>query len=314
LVNPYACYETELLPQTLKTSKKLAVVGAGPAGISFSLAASSRGHKVVLFDKANELGGQLNIAKQIPGKEEFHETIRYYKTQLALSKVDVRLGVEVHAKDLSDFDEVILATGAVPRKPGIDGENHPKVLSYLDVLKDKKYVGKRVAIVGAGGIGFDVAEYLTQEGESLTLHPEEWLKEWGVDQQFLRPGALLENPVIQPSPREVYLLQRKASKVGAGLGKTTGWIHRQGLKNKNVKMLSGVTYEKIDDQGLHISVNGKKQLLEVDHVILCAGQDSLNKLKSELTLPVHMIGGAHLAVELDAKRAIRQGTELGLKI
>lgn len=319
LVNPVACYETELVPKALDKAQKIAVVGAGPAGLSVALAASQRGHHVSLFDAASEIGGQLNIAKLIPGKEEFFETLRYYKNELANSKVQPQLGKRVSAEDLKDFDHVIVATGVKPRDPKIQGQEHVKVCTYLDVLLGRKKVGKSVAILGAGGIGFDVAEFLTHDGPSLTLDTGKWLQEWGVDQNYSRPGALLEKVDHSPSPRDVFMLQRKASKMGAGLGKTTGWIHREGLKNKKVKMLTGVEYLKIDDEGLHIRRNDKVEVLNVDNVVLCTGQDSERTLAQELSqiapqVSVHVIGGADVASELDAKRAIRQGTELGFRI
>lgn len=319
LVNPVACYETELVPQPVSSLKKIAVVGAGPAGISAALSAAQRGHHVSLFDSASEVGGQLNIAKLIPGKEEFYETLRYYKNEIDQSKIQLQLGKKVSAEELRNFDHVIVATGVKPRDPKIPGQDHVKVCTYLDVLLGRKPVGKSVAILGAGGIGFDVAEFLTHEGPSLTLDTEKWLKEWGVDQNFSRPGALLEKANHSPSPREVVMLQRKASKMGAGLGKTTGWIHREGLKNKNVKMLTGVEYLKIDDEGLHIRRNKKVEVLKVETIVLCTGQDSEKSLAHQLAqiapqVKVHIIGGADLASELDAKRAIRQGTELGFQI
>lgn len=315
LVNPRACYETELNFEKATEVKKLAVVGAGPAGLSFATYAAQRGHKVTLFDSADKIGGQFNVAKQIPGKEEFYETIRYFNQLIADTGVDLQLIHKVTSEEMlaSDFDEVIIATGIEPRLPKIEGIDHPKVLSYLDVLKYKKEVGKNVAIIGAGGIGFDVAEYLTHTGKSLSLRPEAWASEWKVDLNISRPGGLLEKAEIEKSPRNVFLLQRKSSKVGAGLGKTTGWIHRSSLKNKKVTTLNGVNYLKIDEQGLHIEVEGKERCLEVDNVILCAGQNPLRTLYEEMNSgvkPVHLIGGADVAAELDAKRAIRQGAEL----
>jgi 2,4-dienoyl-CoA reductase (NADPH2) len=319
LVNPRACYETELVAKPLEKVKKLAVVGAGPSGMAFALEAQKRGHKVTLFEQADKLGGQFNIANQIPGKEEFNSMLAYFTRQIEKSGVEVRLSTRATEELLIDggYDEVILATGVVPRVPPIPGVEHPKVLSYIDVLKHKKPVGKRVAIVGAGGIGFDVAEYLTHSGQSPTLRPEVWLKEWGVDKEYRSRGGLLAQPVIEPSPREVIMLQRKTSKMGKGLGKTTGWIHRAALKHKNVTMLTGVSYKKIDDRGLLIEVDGKEQLLEVDNIVLCTGQEPLRDLQKGLEakgIPVHLIGGADVAAELDAKRAIRQGTELALAI
>ncbi|MFT6408638.1 MAG: 2,4-dienoyl-CoA reductase (NADPH2) [Arenicella sp.] len=313
LVNPRACHETELNLTPTAMPKKLAVVGAGPAGLAFATSAAERGHQVTLFDAASEIGGQFNIAKQIPGKEEFYETVRYFSRQIELKGVDLRLGHRVSTEELnnSDFDEVIMATGVTPRLPSIDGIDHPKVLSYLDVLRDKKAVGVNVAVIGAGGIGFDVSEYLTHEGESTSQNIEKFMQEWGVDTSMqARSGIEGVEPIVSPSPRKVTLLQRKTSRVGAGLGKTTGWIHRAGLMKKGVSMLAGCDYQKIDDDGLHIMVNGEPQVLDVDNVIICAGQDSNIALAEGLTKPFHLIGGADLAAELDAKRAIKQGTEL----
>lgn len=319
LVNPRACYELELNFEPTTAVKKVAVVGAGPAGLSASTYAAERGHDVTLFDAADKIGGQLNVANQIPGKEEFYETIRYFGERIKDTGVKLHLNKSISTQILldGDYDEVIIATGIEPRMPKIEGVEHEKVLSYLDVLKYKKSVGQNVAIIGAGGIGFDVAEYLTHEGESLSLRPEAWATEWKVDIGYKNRGGLLEKAQIEPSPRKVFLLQRKSSKVGAGLGKTTGWIHRSSLKNKKVTTMNGVNYERIDDQGLHISVDGKSQCLEVDNVIVCAGQNPLKALFNELQnsgKSVHIIGGADVAAELDAKRAIRQGAELASKL
>jgi len=293
------------------------VVGAGPAGLAFATSAASRGHDVTLFDSAAEIGGQFNIAKQVPGKDEFYETLRYFRRQIELTGVKLVLNRRVAAEDLKgEFDEVVLATGIAPRRPPIEGINHPKVLGYLDVLRDKKPVGKSVAIIGAGGIGFDVAEYLTHEGESGTQNPAKFYAEWGIDRDYTQRGGLT-HAEVETSPRQVYLLQRKASKVGDGLGKTTGWIHRTGLKNRKVEMLSAVNYRKIDDAGLHISIGDKDLVLAVDNVIVCAGQDPLRELEDGLKaagMPVHLIGGAFEAKELDAKHAIKQGTELAAGI
>lgn len=320
LVNPRACHETELvyqpLAQPLVQAKKIAVVGAGPAGLSFATVAASRGHQVSLFDAASEIGGQFNVAKQIPGKEEFYETLRYFGKQISLTGVTLKLNTKVSASDLAGFDEVILATGITPRVPPIDGIDHPKVLSYLEVLRDKKVVGKTVAIIGAGGIGFDVAEYLSHSGISNSLVPEKFYAEWGVDTSYAHAGGLGEVN-IEASPRQIFLLQRKTSKVGDGLGKTTGWIHRTGLKNRRVQMISGVSYDKIDDAGLHITVDGQPKLIPADNVILCAGQDPQRDLLEALQAAgqtVHLIGGADVAAELDAKRAIDQGARLAANI
>ncbi|WP_295750106.1 FAD-dependent oxidoreductase [Undibacterium sp.] len=312
LVNPRACHETELVYAPLAAAKRIAVVGAGPAGLSFASVAASRGHQVTLFDAASEIGGQFNIAKQVPGKEEFYETLRYFGKQLSLLEVNVKLNTLVQAADLEAYDEVILATGITPRVPAIQGIAHPKVLSYLDVLRDKKTVGKTVAIIGAGGIGFDVAEYLSHSGISPSLDSKKFFAEWGVDTSYQTVGGLCK-PEVEAPVRQIFLLQRKASKVGDNLGKTTGWIHRTGLKNRRVQMIAGVSYDKIDDAGLHITVAGQPQTIPVDHVILCAGQDPKRDLLAALTdagKSVHLIGGADVATELDAKRAIDQGARL----
>jgi 2,4-dienoyl-CoA reductase (NADPH2) len=320
LVNPRACHETELqyLPTTQK--KKIAVVGAGPAGLSCSTVAAERGHAVTLFEQNDTIGGQFNMANQIPGKEEFNETLRYYEKQLALTGVESRLNVKVTAGHLLEekFDKVVLATGVTPRKPPIEGIDGPNVLSYVDVLLHKKPVGRRVAIVGAGGIGFDVAVYITQQHKSNSLDLDGFLKEWGVDKDYEHPGGLAAvRPRLPETEREVTLLQRKPNKIGETLGKTTGWIHRVTLKQRNVAMINGVTYNRIDDRGLHITHKDTPKVLEVDTVIICAGQEPLRDLQEELEnegMPVHLIGGADLAVELDAKRAIDQGARLAAEI
>jgi 2,4-dienoyl-CoA reductase (NADPH2) len=321
LVNPRACYETELNFEQTKQAKKIAVIGAGPAGLAFSVYAKERGHQVELFDKISEIGGQFNVAKQIPGKEEFYETLRYFNKQLTLHKIPVHLNSEQSAESLlaAGFDDVVLATGIKPRKLDIKGFEHPKVLSYLQVLRDKVSVGKKVAIIGAGGIGFDVASYLAESGESLTTNLNAWLKNWGVDKAYQGSGALLEHSADdhQPPEREITLLQRKTTKVGKGLGKTSGWVHRANLVKHGVKMVPGVTYKAITDAGLLIDVNGKEQLLEVDNVIICAGQEPNRDLQQALEqggMKVHLIGGANVAAELDAKRAIRQAAELAMVI
>ena len=313
LVNPRACHETELYITATTNVKKIAVVGAGPAGLSAATTAASRGHQVTLFDSASEIGGQFNIAKQIPGKEEFFETLRYYGRQIELTGVDLQLNRRVTSDQLNNggFDEVIIATGISPRMPAIEGINHPKVMDYLDVIGAKKSVGQKVAIIGAGGIGFDTAEYITHSGESTSQNIPAFMKEWGIDMTFgSRSGieGVTAQPV--PSPREVYLLQRKTTRVGKGLGKTTGWIHRAGLAMKGVRMMPGCDYSHIDDQGLHITVGDNTQILDVDTIIICAGQDPLRELVDGLNLPHHLIGGADEAGELDAKRAIDQGTRL----
>ena len=316
LVNPRACHETILVPLPLSKKERVAVVGAGPAGLAFATEAAKRGMEVTLFDAGSEIGGQFNVAKQIPGKEEFYETLRYFGEQLQQTGVSVKLGQRVDADTLvkEGFKQVVLATGITPRLPEIDGIAHPKVLGYLDVLKDKKPVGKKVAVIGAGGIGFDVSEYLLHEGESASLNKAKFFAEWGVETTGATRGGL-QPAHIGEVPRHIHLLQRKSSKVGEGLGKTTGWIHRTGLKNRGVHMLAGVTYRKIDDAGLHITVDGQDRLLEVDNVIVCAGQDPNRELQAVLQaqgVAVHLIGGADKAAELDAKRAIKQGTELAL--
>ncbi|MBL0594431.1 NADPH-dependent 2,4-dienoyl-CoA reductase [Aeromonas veronii] len=320
LVNPRACFETELTFGRVPQPKKLAVVGAGPAGLAFACYAAERGHQVSLFDQASEIGGQFNFAKQIPGKEEFHETLRYFAKRLEKCGVELYLGQRQSAESLlgGGFDEVILATGIRPRTPNIPGIEHPKVLNYLDVLRDHKPVGQKVAVIGAGGIGFDVAEFLVEKRVEKKVetdadgHRDHWLKEWGIDKQLGECGGLTA-PEIDAPERQIWLLQRKESKVGDGLGKTTGWIHRTVLKNRKVQMLSGVQYLGIDDEGLHIQVGESKQCLPVDQVIVCAGQEPLKELQAGLQAagkPVHIIGGADVAAELDAKRAIRQGAEL----
>ncbi|GAA5316684.1 MAG: NADPH-dependent 2,4-dienoyl-CoA reductase [Candidatus Pelagadaptatus aseana] len=317
LVNPRACHETELNLIPTSNSKKLAVIGAGPAGLAFATSAAKRGHEVTLFDAASEIGGQFNIAKQVPGKEEFYETLRYFGGEIDRTGVKLELNSPMTAEQLnaSDFDEIVIATGISPRTPDIEGVDHDKVLSYLDVLKDKKPVGKSVAVIGAGGIGFDVSEYLAHSGEATSQNIEAFMKEWGVDMSLQARGGIegVEAQVKAPA-REIYLLQRKQSKVGGGLGKTTGWIHRTGLINKGIKMIPGCSYDKIDDEGLHITVNGESTTLHVDNVILCAGQEPLRELVDGLNKPHHLIGGADVAAELDAKRAIDQGTRLAAEI
>jgi 2,4-dienoyl-CoA reductase (NADPH2) len=317
LVNPQACYETELIFKTVGQAKKLAVIGAGPAGLAFATYAAQRGHDVHLYEQSSAIGGQFNYAKQVPGKEEFYETLRYYQRMIEVLGVKLHLNTRVDAAAIAGqgFAEVVMATGIKPRDLTIPGHDHPKVMSYIDVLRDHKPVGQKVAVIGAGGIGFDVSEYLV-EHENLTTNLDKWLTHWGIDKHYTTPGSLTEKH-ITPTTREVYLLQRKTSKVGKGLGKTTGWIHRTSLAHHQVKMMSGVSYEKIDDAGLHIMVGDEYQILDVDHVIVCAGQEPLRELETQiqaLSIPLHIIGGAYEAGELDAKRAIRQGAELAAKI
>lgn len=315
LVNPRACYETELIFKETNAVKNIAVIGAGPAGLSFATYAASRGHKVKVFDSNNQIGGQFNIAKTIPGKEEFYETLRYFKRQIELQpNIELVLNHTVTYEELSqaNYDEIVVATGVTPRQLQFEGIDHPKVLSYIQVLKERVPVGKRVAIIGAGGIGFDTAEYLTHEGDSGSLNPEKFYAEWGIDTSYAHVGGL-KQPELEKSEREIYLLQRKTAAVGAGLGKTTGWIHRTGLKHRDVKMIAGASYDKVDDQGLHITVDGQTTVLDVDNVVICAGQESYTAMFDQLKADgknVHLIGGAKEAGELDAKRAIRQGAEL----
>ena len=320
LVNPRACHETELNYNLTSKKKTIAVVGAGPAGLAAATVAAQCGHEVTLFDAEPTIGGQFNIAKQIPGKEEFYETIRYFKRQLEILNVSVNLNTRVSADDLVkyNFDEIILATGIKPRIPNIDGIAHNKVLNYIDVIKYKKPVGNRVAVIGAGGIGFDVSEYLAHEGESSSLNIDTWLKEWGIDKTMgARSGIEGVKSEIHPSPREIFMLKRSKGKFGGKLGKTTGWIHRSTLKKKNVQFINQVQYTKIDDLGLHYTQNGEQKVLEVDHIIICAGQISLKELKIPLEdkgVKVHIIGGADVASELDAKRAISQGCRLAAEL
>ncbi|RZK84298.1 MAG: FAD-dependent oxidoreductase, partial [Rhodococcus sp. (in: high G+C Gram-positive bacteria)] len=319
LLNPRAGRETELTLSPTRAAKRVAVVGAGPAGLSAALGLAQRGHSVTLFEADSEIGGQFGIARKIPGKEEFAETIRYYNRQLPLAGVDVRLDSRVTATELvGEYDEVIVATGVTPRVPSIPGIDHPKVLTYPEVVRGGKPVGQSVAVIGAGGIGVDVSEFLTHE-HSPTLDLKEWKQEWGVTEPEAAAGALT-TPIPEPSPREVYLLQRKSGRIGAGLAKTTGWVHRAALKNKGVQELSGVNYERIDDDGLHITFGAKREkprTLAVDNVVICAGQESVRDLVDELTVAgvtTHVIGGADVAAELDAKRAIEQGTRLAARI
>ena len=312
LVNPRACAETELDYTKTAAPKSIAVVGAGPAGLACATVAAERGHRVVLFDAASEIGGQFNLAKQIPGKEEFHETLRYFRHRIVETGVELRLDTRADGDALSGFDEVVIATGVTPRAVDFPGIDHPKVVGYLDVLQRRVVPGAKVAIIGAGGIGFDVGEFLVQEGESPSLDASRWMAEWGVDPAFDAPGGLAK-PRPEPAARQVWLLQRTPGKPGARLGKTTGWIHRGTLKAKGVKMLGGVEYLGVDDAGLHIRVDGSEQVLAVDHVVICAGQEPRRELFDVLAAQsrkAHLIGGADVAAELDAKRAIAQGSRL----
>ncbi|MCE8006800.1 NADPH-dependent 2,4-dienoyl-CoA reductase [Aestuariivita sp.] len=317
LVNPRACHETELVIEPAATQKTVAIVGAGPAGLSTAMTCAERGHKVTVFDKAAEIGGQLNMAKQIPGKEEFWGFVDWYRTMMDTLEIDVRLNTEVGPDDLESFDEVIIATGVSPRDPGIPGQDSTHVLTYIDVLRDQAEVGERVAVIGAGGIGFDVSEYLVHDGESPTENLPDWMTEWGVaDPADHRGGLVPEGPKPEAPTRAVTLLQRKAEKHGKRLGKTTGWIHRASLKMKDVTFVGGVNYERIDEAGLHVSSGEGREnptLIEADTIVMCAGQTPLRDLADALEakgIVPHVIGGADVAAELDAKRAIEQGTRL----
>ncbi len=321
LVNPRACHETELVYTPTTAKRRFAVVGAGPAGLTAATVLAERGHEVHLFEAASQIGGQLNMARQVPGKEEFHEMLRYLRKRVEVTGVELHLDTTVHAADLQGFDEVIVATGVIPRNPRIPGQDHPKVLSYIDVLRHKKPVGHRVAVVGAGGIGFDVAEYLVGDGHSPTLDLAVWQAEWGVTDPALSPGGLSPGkPVVSPPAREVTLLQRKKGTLGKGLGKTTGWIHRSALKMKNVQMVGGVNYERIGDEGLMVSYGEKRvdpTWIPCDTVVLCAGQEPLRELADALAgsgQKVHVIGGAFEAGELDAKKAIDQAARLAASL
>ncbi|MBL7542541.1 MAG: NADPH-dependent 2,4-dienoyl-CoA reductase [Bdellovibrionaceae bacterium] len=320
LVNPRACRESELVVQLTTMPKRVAVVGAGPAGLSCAITAAERGHDVTLFEASSEIGGQFNLAKKIPGKEEFSESLRYFSTMLNKNKVTLKLNTYVNASDLitQKFDHVILATGVRPRIPQIMGSHHRKVVSYVDVLTGKVIVGSTVAIIGAGGIGFDVAEYLTEQNHQLSQDPKAFALYWGIDLSVTaRGGVSGVDRQIPPPSRKVFLLQRKEGKLGESLGKTTGWIHRTMLKDKDVKMMNSVVYQKVDDEGLHIQVRGQTHILPVDHVVICAGQESLRDLWEELNssnIPTTVIGGADVAQELDAKRAIDQGFRVALRL
>lgn len=314
LVNPRACHETVLNYPPAKIKKKIAVVGAGPAGLAYATIAAGRGHEVHLYEAEGEIGGQFNMAKRIPGKEEFYETLRYYQRQIELTGVRLHLNTWATPELLAEggFAEVLIATGVAPRQVQLEGIEHPKVLSYIDVLKHGQPVGQRVAIIGAGGIGFDLAEFLSQEGENPSLNISAFMEEWGVDMSYQQRGAI-GRPAPAAPGRQIFLCQRSKGKPGAGLGKTTGWIHRSSLRYKGVEMLPEVQYQRIDDQGLHLTVKGQPRLLEVDHIIVCAGQSPLRDLLEPLQargIPAQLIGGAHEARELDAKRAISQAAWL----
>ena len=318
LVNPLACHETEIIVNNTKTPKRIVVVGAGPAGLSYATTAAKRGHKVTLIEKSNSIGGQFNMAKKIPGKEEFYETLRYFDVMLQKYNVQIHLNTTFEPAMAKKYDNVILATGIIPRKPKIKGINHPKVVSYIDVLNDKVKIGSKVALIGAGGIGFDVAEYLSHKGESSFLKTKLFMEEWGVDMNFTARGGIQK---VKPKPletkRQIYLFQRKSGKVGASLGKTTGWIHRFSLRNKNIKMINNVKYNKIDDKGLNYFKNNKEFILDVDHIVICAGQLSNNKIFDsckEQNPNTEIIGGAFHASELDAKKAINQAVRSAAKV
>ena len=320
LVNPRACHETELVLNPATVTRRVAVVGAGPAGLACATEAAARGHDVTLFEQSDCIGGQFNLAKRIPGKEEFHETLRYFEQRIVETGVTLQLGKAADADTLQSFDEVVIATGVVPRQPGINGIDHPRAVSYLEVLQGRVEPGRKVAIIGAGGIGFDVAEFLAHNPASpaSSTDRQAFARDWGIDRQLAARGGVAGIQEQPPTPvRDIVLLQRKRSKPGAGLGKTTGWIHRLNLKRRGIRALSGVTYRRIDDEGLHIDLDGQAQCLRVDHVVICAGQLPCSGLQDELEArgrTSHLIGGALLARELDAKRAIREGTELAARL
>jgi 2,4-dienoyl-CoA reductase (NADPH2) len=318
LLNPRAGHETELVLSPTRRTRSIAVVGAGPAGLATAVNAAARGHQVTLFEANDVIGGQFDMARRIPGKEEFNETIRYFTTMLATNGVRVRLGTRVSAAELAGYDHVVLATGVTPRMPAIPGIDHPMVLTYAEAITGAKSIGNRVAVIGAGGIGFDVSEFLVTDN-SPTLNLKDWKAEWGAADPWDVPGALT-TPIPAPPAREVYLLQRTNGPQGRNLGKTSGWVHRASLKAKGVQQLSGINYERVDDEGLHISFGPKRerrQLLPVDNVVVCAGQEPVRELEEELRrsgIDPHIIGGAAFAAELDAKRAIKQGTELAARL
>jgi len=320
LVNPQACHELDLTFEKKAQTKRVAVVGAGPAGLACATVAAECGHQVTLFESSNEIGGQFNIAKQVPGKEEFNETLRYYARRIEVLGVDLKLGerVDIEKIKAGGFDEVVIATGVLPREPGINGQNHAKVLTYLDVLKDQKEVGDRVAVIGAGGIGFDICEYLSHEGDESSVDIPAFLHKWGIDpKNEVRGGVKGVKSEFPVSARKITLLQRKSTRLGIGLGKTTGWVHRASLKAKQISMIAGAQYNKIDDNGLHYSINGEDHVLNVDTIVLCTGQVPLRDLHDELEkngISSHLIGGADVAAELDAKRAINQGSRLAASL
>ena len=327
LVNPQACHETELLYTPTHKPKKVAVVGSGPAGLAAATVAAKRGHKVTIFEGRDSIGGQFLFASKIPGKEEFVETIRYFTKMVEVHNIELKLNTWVKADDLKDagFDEIIVSTGVAPRVPNMPGIDHEKVVTYQELLGKGLNLGSKVAVMGAGGIGFDVSEYLTHQGESLTLNKELWFKEWGVDINNTTSGGLAPME-IEPSPRKVYMLQRKTTSLGRGLNKTSGWVHRAAVKMKGVEMIAGVGYDKIDDEGLHITISNKdgdvleQRVLDVDHIVLCAGQVSVSELYKELqgnnehNFGLHLVGGAEFAGELDAKRAIKLASELAASL
>jgi len=317
LVNPRACHELELQLTPTQDPKRIAVVGAGPAGLAFATTAAERGHNVTLFDSAPEIGGQFNLAKRIPGKEEFNETLRYFATRLKALNVDVQLNTRVDSAMLNaeKFDAVAIATGIIPRTPNIPGIDHPSVVSYIDTLTGRVKIGPRVALIGAGGIGFDVAEFLSHGKESPSQNIPVFMREWGVDMTLAARGGIEGVQASLEAPaREITLLQRKDTKVGSNLGKTTGWIHRLGLMKRHVKMLASCDYVKIDDEGLHVLVKGEPRVIQVDNIVICAGQLSLREISDGLDMPSHLVGGANVASELDAKRAIDEATRVALTI
>ena len=318
LVNPRACHETELVIAPTPAPRSICVIGAGPAGLAAATVAAGRGHAVTLMDAAERIGGQFDMARHVPGKEEFDETLRYFGRRIELTGVDLKLNHRVDdPRQLDGFDEIVIATGVTPRTPAIEGVEHAKVLSYVDVLRHRANVGARVAIIGAGGIGFDIAEYLSHDGGPSSVDPRAFMAEWGIDTTFESAGGVSDFAPKRPAAREVFLLQRKSEKLGRGLGKSTGWIHRRAMAMRGVTLLGGCEYVRIDDVGLHLRVDGEPRTLEVDHVIVCAGQEPLRELHEPLRTrgrSVHLIGGADVAAELDAKRAIDQGTRLAASL